>query len=111
MHSDLTTEFTKAIVGVLPIVFLIMVLGLVLTFVAKRVENALVQFIRGRRSFRNSRKIAAHKIPEHAGVIEAPACPQCGSKMVLREAKRGTHVGQSFWGCSRYPACRAILQC
>src|SRR5205823_10438769 len=25
MHSDLTTEFTKAIVGVLPIVFLIMV--------------------------------------------------------------------------------------
>jgi hypothetical protein len=111
MHSDLTTEFTNAIIGILPIVFLIMVLGLVLTFVGKRVENALVQFIRSRRSPRISRKIAAPKTSEHAGVIEAPICPKCGSKMVLREAKRGARAGQSFWGCSRYPACRAILQC
>jgi len=58
-----------------------------------------------------SGKIAAHKIPEHAGVIEAPACPQCGSKMVLREVKRGARAGQSFWGCSRYPGCRATRQC
>jgi hypothetical protein len=111
MHSDLTAEFRNAIIGVLPIVFLIMVLGLVLTFVGKRIENALVRFIRGRRGLRTSRKPAAPKTPQHAGVLEAPACPQCGSKMVLREAHRGANAGQSFWGCSRYPACRGTRPC
>jgi restriction system protein len=66
---------------------------------------ALLDLLRG---VQTSGKIAANKIPEHAGVIEAPACPQCGSKMVLRQAKRGTRAGQSFWGCSRYPGCRGI---
>jgi restriction system protein len=35
-------------------------------------------------------------------------CPKCGSEMVLRTAKKGIHAGQKFWGCSRFPACRAI---
>jgi ssDNA-binding Zn-finger/Zn-ribbon topoisomerase 1 len=83
-----------------------MVLGLALTFVGKRVENALVQFIRGRRTARHVRRAAAAEFPRYSGAIEAPACPQCGSKMVLREAKRGTHAGRSFWGCPRYPDCR-----
>jgi restriction system protein len=42
---------------------------------------------------------------------EAPSCPQCGSKMVLRDAKRGAYAGQSFWGCSQYPRCSGIRQC
>jgi DNA-binding helix-hairpin-helix protein with protein kinase domain len=33
-------------------------------------------------------------------------CPQCGSRMVLRTARRGGGRGRQFWGCSRYPACR-----
>ncbi|KAF0164287.1 MAG: endonuclease [Rhodocyclaceae bacterium] len=37
-----------------------------------------------------------------------PACPQCGSGMVRRTAKRGTNAGGSFWGCSKYPACRGV---
>jgi restriction system protein len=37
-----------------------------------------------------------------------PSCPKCGSGMVLRTAKRGELTGSSFWGCSRYPACRGI---
>jgi restriction system protein len=36
---------------------------------------------------------------------ELPACPQCGSEMVLRTARKGTSPGQSFWGCSTYPKC------
>ncbi len=36
-------------------------------------------------------------------------CPQCGSDMVLRTAKRGDNKGQQFWGCSSYPKCRAIV--
>jgi DNA-binding helix-hairpin-helix protein with protein kinase domain len=33
-------------------------------------------------------------------------CPQCGSPMVSRVARRGNHPGKHFWGCSRYPRCR-----
>lgn len=34
------------------------------------------------------------------------SCPNCGSDMVLRTAKRGKNIGSKFWGCSRYPKCR-----
>jgi DNA-binding helix-hairpin-helix protein with protein kinase domain len=36
----------------------------------------------------------------------AVTCPNCGSRMVRRTAKRGYRRGSQFWGCSRYPACR-----
>ena len=36
-------------------------------------------------------------------------CPACGSIMILRTAKKGPNRGNKFWGCSRYPACRAIM--
>jgi restriction system protein len=35
------------------------------------------------------------------------ACPDCGSVMKRRVAGRGPKIGQPFWGCSRYPSCRA----
>lgn len=35
-----------------------------------------------------------------------PSCPQCGSSMVRRTARRGRNTGNHFWGCSRYPRCR-----
>ena len=33
-------------------------------------------------------------------------CPLCGSKLVLRTAQKGSHVGEQFWGCSAFPRCR-----
>lgn len=33
-------------------------------------------------------------------------CPNCGSVMVRRNARRGTNAGQAFFGCSQFPACR-----
>jgi restriction system protein len=36
-------------------------------------------------------------------------CPECGSAMVLRRAKRGKHAGKEFWGCSQYPDCPGML--
>lgn len=39
----------------------------------------------------------------------SPACPKCGSAMVLRHATKGAHAGSAFWGCSRFPGCRGIL--
>ncbi len=32
-------------------------------------------------------------------------CPNCASAMVLRRARKGSHAGQYFFGCSRYPRC------
>src|SRR3990170_4772591 len=38
-----------------------------------------------------------------------PQCPTCGSPMQLRTARRGRNAGQQFYGCTRYPTCRGIL--
>lgn len=40
---------------------------------------------------------------------QIPCCPKCGSKMILRTAKNGQHIGNKFWGCSTYPKCRGLL--
>ncbi len=39
---------------------------------------------------------------------EEKICPRCGHPLILREAKRGEHAGEQFWGCSNYPHCRYI---
>lgn len=39
------------------------------------------------------------------------SCPQCGAAMMLRTANRGARAGEQFWGCSRFPACRATVPC
>jgi restriction system protein len=39
-----------------------------------------------------------------------PTCPVCSRTMILRKAKRGTNVGQEFWGCAEWPMCKGIRQ-
>ena len=39
----------------------------------------------------------------------APACPKCGTTMVLRTSKRGDTKGNTFWGCPGYPKCRSLI--
>jgi restriction system protein len=39
-----------------------------------------------------------------------PMCPQCGTAMIQRTAKKGQFAGQRFWGCGRYPKCTGILK-
>lgn len=38
----------------------------------------------------------------------SPSCPQCSSPMERKTLRKGGNAGQSFWGCSAYPACRGI---
>src|ERR1700674_607861 len=38
-----------------------------------------------------------------------PVCPQCGTAMIQRTAKKGQFAGQPFWGCGRYPMCSGIV--
>ena len=33
-------------------------------------------------------------------------CPVCGSKLVLRTARKGANAGNQFYGCSNYPRCK-----
>jgi restriction system protein len=46
--------------------------------------------------------------PDSASIATAVLCPTCGASMVKRTAKRGTNAGNTFWGCSNYPACRGV---
>jgi restriction system protein len=60
---------------------------------------------------KGARPIAASASPMTAPAAQPPPCPSCGSKMVIRIARKGSNTGSSFWGCPRYPACRGIRRC
>lgn len=42
-------------------------------------------------------------------IIKTPTCPICGCNMILRTAKKGPTPGNKFYGCSRYPKCKGII--
>lgn len=42
-------------------------------------------------------------------VAAVPPCPVCGSPTAVRRARRGSHAGEHFWGCTRYPSCRGMI--
>ena len=44
-----------------------------------------------------------------ANFIQAPTCPRCNSEMVKRVAKKGAHLGQTFFGCSQFPKCHGVV--
>lgn len=55
---------------------------------------------------------AAKPVPQQVQSVQtqaAPACPKCGSIMLLRTAKKGANAGGQFWGCPKYPACRGVI--
>lgn len=43
-------------------------------------------------------------------VNDAPSCPKCDEIMVLRETKKGDNAGKKFWGCAKFPKCRAMMK-
>lgn len=45
---------------------------------------------------------------EFSCVEEIKICPKCGSRMILRTAKKGENAGNQFFGCSSFPKCRYI---
>jgi hypothetical protein len=51
--------------------------------------------------------LAPGSVPAWAGEEpEAPACPQCGGRMLKRARKAD---GNPFWGCAGFPECRGIV--
>jgi restriction system protein len=41
-----------------------------------------------------------------APTLTVRSCPACGSRLVLKLAKRGPTAGNQFWGCTNFPNCR-----
>lgn len=58
--------------------------------------------------FRSIENSPAAETSSHQGFIKAagPVCPQCSGVMILRTARKGTHAGSQFWGCSAFPRCK-----
>jgi len=47
--------------------------------------------------------------PPNSPDQKIPPCPKCGALMALRTAKTGKNAGSQFWGCTKYPDCKATL--
>jgi restriction system protein len=62
----------------------------------------MVEEVRKKESLDGARPLAANS--QTCPVFKR--CPLCGNTMVLRVAKKGTHAGEKFWGCSAFPKCR-----
>lgn len=70
----------------------------------------LVSQARSRTSVSDCASVAAEPMP--AVTASLLACPECGNNMVRRVARRDQRAGESFMGCSRWPACtgtRSVL--
>ena len=82
-------------------------------FTTKQVAEIISAIDSGRlsRSFKTNRLHNKHVKDIVAGKAfgQVKACSKCGSKMVLRVAKRGHNIGKQFWGCSDFPKCKATV--
>ena len=70
----------------------------------------LEQLLRKARTSDTERKTEPPRPPRKKVQADGPPCPNYGSPMVKRTARRGKNAGKQFWGCSRYPACKGIRQ-
>ncbi|MBF0659277.1 NERD domain-containing protein [Psychrobacter sp. NG25] len=58
----------------------------------------------------DSSNLKAVEQTSHTAVAEQiPACPRCQGTMVKRVAKKGLNQGQTFFGCSKFPKCRGVV--
>ena len=55
-------------------------------------------------------KLTTLRVEARAKQQEAPCCPECKKPMVKRTARSGKNAGQTFWGCTGYPACTGVRE-
>jgi len=72
----------------------------------KLIDGAALENLIGGMPSRNSAADAGAAVAAEP----KPMCPQCGTAMIQRTAKKGQFAGQPFWGCGRYPKCTGILK-
>jgi len=52
---------------------------------------------------------ATDEDPEVGKILKDLKCPECGSPMAVRIARKGAHAGWKFYGCVKYPECKGTL--
>uniref|UniRef100_UPI003565A82A topoisomerase DNA-binding C4 zinc finger domain-containing protein n=1 Tax=Psychrobacter sp. TaxID=56811 RepID=UPI003565A82A len=53
---------------------------------------------------------ATDEVIDHtADLIQTPTCPRCNGETIKRVAKKGLNQGQTFFGCSKFPKCRGVV--
>ncbi|NOQ34496.1 MAG: nuclease [Methylococcaceae bacterium] len=74
------------------------------TSIIRQIEDDRLtpSFKTNREHVKHVKEIVSEKKNNHA-------CPQCGSSMVIREAKKGVNKGHKFWGCSTFPQCKGTV--
>jgi restriction system protein len=73
--------------------------------------NKPIKLIDGPMLFQMVKKAQSVVSPVNmASDMPAVLCPKCGATMALRTAKRGSHTGERFWGCEKFPECNGIRQ-
>lgn len=70
----------------------------------------LFQMIKQAKQSQTTKQVATHLHPARTNAGAQPSCPQCGSNMIKRTARKGGKAGDEFWGCSKFPACRGVRQ-
>lgn len=69
--------------------------------------EALGQHFRDEGGFKE--RMTKIRLEERKGQITAKTCPVCQAPMIKQIARKGINAGKPFWGCSQYPACKAIV--
>ena len=59
-------------------------------------------------SFKTQREHVKHVKNIVSEKQSSVSCPKCESPMVIRKTNKGPNKGKTFWGCSRFPACRGL---
>ena len=54
-------------------------------------------------------RVEAKMLAQKTKTTVSPACPKCGSPMILRKAAKGKNAGKEFWGCTGYPECNGVV--
>lgn len=80
-------------------------------------KNTNIELITGKTLLHEINNLPQKKLKELINEVltsdyKTPTCPKCGIKMILRETKKGTNIGNKFWGCINYyktPRCKQII--
>lgn len=60
-------------------------------------------------SFKTNREHVTHIQSIVIDKEKTQNCPKCNGAMVLRNVTKGQNKGNKFWGCSKFPKCRGIM--
>jgi four helix bundle suffix protein len=90
---------------------IIVIINRAASLLFRQMERAMADFEReGGFRERMTRLRIEQREALKAAEPQPPSCPACGKPMTRRKAKTGPNAGKPFWGCTGYPACKAVQE-